>query len=249
MLTRLSSTILVLFLGGLIACSSTPGVNSNSPEGAFKLGEKYEKDERFEDAINQFSQVKNKFPYSKLATESELRIADIHFKREEFIESESAYQTFKELHPSHPRSGYVTYRMGLSYYNQLPGTIDRDLSTAEKAITAFDEVLRIYAGSEYAKEAAESRHKALKMLADKEYYVANYYFIRKFYESSLSRFEALLEHYPHLGLDAQALYGAAISAARTDDMARARGYLGRLNSDYQDSAEAEKARRELGSRI
>ena len=236
-------------MGLLVACSSTPEVNSNTPEGAFKLGEKYEKDERFEEAIAQFSQVKNKFPYSKLATESELKIADIHFKREEFIESQNSYQTFKELHPSHPRSAFVTFRLGLSYFNQLPGTIDRDLSVAERAITHFDEVSQFYASSEFVKPSLEYKQKALKMLADKEYYVAHFYFIRDFWESALGRFESVLTHYPNLGLDAPSLYGASMSAFKTQDLTKARAYYERLTSEFKASGEAEKARRDLGNRI
>ena len=79
--------------------------------GRVRVGERFEKDERYDEAITQFNQVKNKFPYSRLATEAELRVAEIHFKRDEFIEAQAGYQTFKELHPSHPKGDYVTFRL------------------------------------------------------------------------------------------------------------------------------------------
>lgn len=243
MLTLVSPAL--LFTG----CSSTPEINTNTPEGAFKLGEKYEKDERFEEAIVQFTQVKNKFPYSKLATEAELKIAEIHFKREEFVESQNAYQTFKEMHPSHPKIDFVTFRLALSFFKQLPGTIDRDLSVADRAILYFDEVLQSYSSSPYVKEAREYKQKALRMLADKEYYVANFYLIREKYESALGRFEGLLDKYPKLGLDAEALYGAAYTAYKTKDLGKAKTYFDRLVSEFKDSPQAEKARREFGDRI
>src|SRR3954471_14338242 len=134
-MTKLMGLLLisVFSLHFLAGCSSTPDIDTSTPEGAFKLAEKYEKDERFEEAITQYTQVKNKHPYSKLATEAELRIAEIHFKREEFVESQNAYQTFKEMHPTHPQIDFVTYRLGLSFFNQLPSTIDRDLSVADRA--------------------------------------------------------------------------------------------------------------------
>jgi outer membrane protein assembly factor BamD len=233
----------------LARCSSTPEIDTGSPEGAFKLGEKYEKDERYEEALAQFSQVKNKYPYSKLATEAELRIAEIHFKREEYVESQSSYQTFKEMHPSYPKIDYVTYRLAMSFFNQLPSTIDRDLSVAERAILYFDEVVQSFPKSEYVKDSIESKNKALTMLAQKEYYIANFYFIRDKWESALGRFEGLLEKYPRLGLDAKALYGAAFSAYKNQDFSKAKTYYERLVSEFKDSPEAEKARHELGSRI
>jgi len=241
--------ILIISILFLSACSSTGEIDTSTAEGAYKLGEKYEKDERYEESIAQFSAVKNKFPYSKLATEAELRIAEINFKREEFVEAQNAYQVFKEMHPSHPKIDYVTYRLGLSFYNQLPGTIDRDLAVAERAILYFDEVVQSYPQSSHVAEAREHKNKALKMLAEKEFYIGNFYFIRDFYDSALTRFEGLLEKYPSLGFDAKALYGAAVSAFKIKDLGKAKAHYQRLMSQYKDSAEAEKARREIGDRI
>ena len=230
-----------------VGCSSTPDIDTSTPEGAYKLAEKYEKDERFEEAIVQYTAVKNKHPYSKLATESELRIAEIHFKREEYVESQSSYQVFKEMHPTHPQIDYITYRLGLSFYNQLPSTIDRDLSVAERAILYFDEVIQSYPNSTHVAEAKDYKQKALKMLAEKEDYIANFYFIRDHFESALVRYEGLLDKYPGLGFDEHALYGAAVSAYKIKEMGKAKNYYRKLISDFKDSTEAEKARRELGS--
>ncbi|HMN69145.1 MAG TPA: outer membrane protein assembly factor BamD [Bdellovibrionales bacterium] len=231
------------------ACSSTSEFDTNTPEGIYKLGEKYEKDERFEESIVQFTAVKNKFPYSKLATEAELRIAEIHFKREEYVEAQNAYQTFKEMHPSHARIDYVTFRLGMSFFNQLPSTIDRDLSVADRAILYFDEVIQSFPKSAHVKEAQEHKRKALVMLAEKEYYIANFYFIRDHYDSALTRFEEVLSRYPGLGVDAKALYGAAVSAYNAKEPNKAKSYYDRLMNQFKNSEEAEKARREIGSRI
>lgn len=233
----------------LIGCSSTGGLDTNTPEGAYGLGERYEKDERFEEALAQYSIVKNKHPYSKLATESELRIAEIYYKREEYPEAQSAYQVFKEMHPTYARIDYVTYKLGMSFYNQLPSTIDRDLSVAERAILYFDEVQASYPNSEYRKDAREYKTKALKMLAEKEYYVAHFYFIRDYYDSALGRFEGMLLRYPDLGFDARALYGAAVSAFETKEIGKAKKYYDRLQNQFKGSNEAKKARDQIGDRI
>jgi len=247
-MSRAKRLIFLALIWTVVAgCSSTPDIDTSTPEGAFKLAEKYETDERFEEAIVQYTQVKNKHPYSKLATESELRIAEIHFKREEFVESQNSYQVFKEMHPTHPQIDYVTFRLGLSFFNQLPSTIDRDLSVAERAILYFDEVVQSYPNSSHVGEAKEYKLKALKMLAEKEDYIAHFYFIRDHFESALVRYEGLLDKYPNLGFDEKALYGAAVSAYKIKELNKAKNYYRKLVSDYKDSKEAEKARRELGS--
>lgn len=239
--------LMALVLGCFVwGCSSSDKLDSATAEGGYKLGEKYENDERYEEALAQFAIVKNKHPYSKYAVEAKLKIADIHFKREDWAEAQAAYQVFKELHPKHPRIDYVTYQLALSFFNQLPSTIDRDLTLADKAILYFDEVIASYPNSEYAPKAKEHKEKSLMMLAEKEEYIARFYFIRDMYDSALGRYEDLMNKYPGLGLDAKALKGAAISADKIKDIPKAKEYYQRLLKNFPDSDEAKQAKREMG---
>jgi outer membrane protein assembly factor BamD len=233
----------------LCACTSSETFDTNTPEGAFKLGEKFQKDSRFEEALVQFNKVKNKFPYSNLAVEAKLKIADIHFEREEYPEAQAAYQVFKELHPNNAKADYATYQLAMSFYKQLPATIDRDLSIASRAILYFDEVLSTYPNSQYAPKARQGKSDTLKMLAEKEYYVGHFYFIRDHYEAALGRFEDLLRKYPGLGFDKEALYHAAVCAYRVKDYPKAKDYYSRLIRQYGKSSEAEAARKGLDGKL
>jgi outer membrane protein assembly factor BamD len=223
-------------------CSSIENRDTSTPEGAFKAAEDFEKDERYEEAIAKYTDVKNKFPYSRFAADAELKIADLQFKREAYPEAQGAYQLFKEFHPKHPQSDYVTYRLALSYYNQLPSTIDRDLALADKAILYFDETANSYPNSPYAKEAKEKRESCLKMLAGKEMYIAKFYDKRKMYESALHRYETILKSYPNLGLDSEALYGAAKCSFETGEKDRGLLHVKNLYSQYPSSSEAKRAK-------
>ena len=228
-----------------VGCTTAEKYDTATPEGAYKQAEEFEKDDRFEEAIQKFNDVKNKHPYSRFATESELRIADLHFKRDAFIESAASYQLFREFHPKHPRIDYVTYRLGLSYFNQLPETIDRDLGVADKAILYFDEVSNNFPTSEFVAEARAKRNEALHMQAEKEMYVANFYVKRKIYDSALKRYEFLIRTYPNQGFDAPALYGAALSAFRSGEKERGEQHLKNLYSLYPSSDEAKRAKNEF----
>jgi outer membrane protein assembly factor BamD len=236
-------------LGGAVVlssgCSSIDKYDTSKPEGLFAQGELYEKDERYEEAVAKYTEVKNKFPYSKLATEAELKIADVNFKREAYVEAQSAYQLFKEFHPKHPQADYVTYRLALSYFKQLPDSIDRDLSVADKAILYFDEVISSYSTSQYAEDAKVKKSAALKMLALKEMYIANFYAKHKQFDSALKRYETVLKTYPNLGLDAEALYGAARSAIESGEKERGEQHLKNLYSLYPNTDEARRAKHEF----
>lgn len=241
--------LISVFLSGLAACSSMKGPDTSTAEGAFQLGEKFEKDERFEEAITQFNSVKNKHPYSKLAAEAELHIANIHYDREDFIEAQNSYQAFKELHPTHPKIDFVTFRLAMSFFNQLPSTIDRDLALATRAIQYFDETINSHPNSEFVAQAKDYKAKAIKMLAEKENYIAYYYFKRDIFGSALTRYEDLLKNYPNQGLDAEALYGAAVSAFETKDLSKAKEYFDRLVNEYPNSSEVSRARSKFGNKL
>lgn len=240
---RLFSAILLVSVG-LTACSSAEK-NAETPEGLYAIAEEFQNNERYELAIQRYGEVKNKFPYSAYATKAELAIADVHFLAESWPEAQVAYQSFKELHPKHPKIDYVTYRVGLSFFNQLPETVDRDLTLAKDAIASFDEVTTKYPSSEYAKDATEKHEECLKRLAGKEDYIGDFYFKRGLYDSALPRYEALLKNYSGLGFDARALARAAIAAEKTEQKEKARSYLAQLKSKFPDSNELSSAEKEI----
>lgn len=233
-----------IHFAGLTGCSTSER-NSDTPEGAFAIAQEFDKDERYEEAIRRYGEVKTKFPYSKYATLAELATADAYFKQESFPEAQVSYQGFKELHPKHAQSDYVTYRLGLSFYEQLPESEDRDLTLAHSAILYFDEVLSQYPNSEYAKLAGEKRQESLRKLARKEIYIANFYFKREAYISALARYEGLLRTYPNVGYDAEALLRAAQSANRIGELDRAKVLAARLQSQFPETSEAKQVSEEL----
>lgn len=229
----------------LTACSTADTTDTSTPEGAMKVADEYAKDDRFEEAIAKYSDVKNKFPYSRLAAEAELKIADINFSRESYIEAQNDYQLFREFHPKHPKSDYVTFRLAMSYFNQLPTTVDRDLSLADKAISFFDDEIKNYPASKYTEDSKKHRDEALHMLASKEIYIARFYDKHKQFDSSEKRYEGLLKNYPNIGFDPLALFGAANAAYQQGDKDRASQHLKNLYSLFPNSNESKRAKNEF----
>ena len=207
-ISRVVAGRILLFLASilLLAHCSHSEVNKEDPDALFKDAEEAFKDERYLIALEKYRDIKNRFPYSTRAADSELRIADSYFAQENFLEAESAYEIFKELHPTHPRSDYVQYRIGMSYYSEIPGNTARDLSAAYKAIEAFTVLFEKYPSSEYVAKAKENILEARKKLAEHENYVADFYYQRKHYLSASYRYAALIKDYPSMGYDEEALY-------------------------------------------
>src|SRR4051812_639301 len=111
----MQSVLLGIVVLGLAQCAheQTKGEDADS---LYSEAEEAFKDERYQQAVEKYRDIKNRYPYSARAVDSELRIADAYFEQESYLEAESAYEIFRELHPSHAKSDYVQYRIAMSYY-------------------------------------------------------------------------------------------------------------------------------------
>jgi outer membrane protein assembly factor BamD len=214
---------------GISGCSTTE-VNESTPEGLLARAWEYEKDDRFEESIRRFQEVRSKFPYSAQALEAELAVADVYFKQESYAESQTAYQSFKELHPKHPKIAYVYYRYALSLYLQLPETIDRDLSLIPDTILAFNDIIQKFPQSEFLNESKEKKSELIKKMAEKEIYVGDFYFKKKTFDSALPRYEYVLKEYRGIGFDEKALVRAAFCAFKIGDPNKTRKYISELKA-------------------
>ncbi len=237
----MKSLFLSLFVAFfLIGCSTTDHLDVQSAEKAFKEAKSYEDDERYEEALRRYDEIKNKFPYSQYAKESDLRIADVYFKKEDFQAAVAAYSNYKFLYPNNEQIPYASYQLALSYYNQLPSTIDRDLSKAYQAIKEFDVVITKYGSSKYAALAQDKKKMAQNMLAEKETYIADFYYKRDAFLSALHRYEGVMNMPAPQDLSSKAHLRAAICAFEIGEFTRGREYLNSLSQKFASSKEAKQ---------
>lgn len=235
----LFTSFLFLFVG----CASEEK-NLTTAEGSYKYAKEFDDAERYDQALLKYADVKNKFPYSNLATDAELAIAEVHYKRESFPEAQVSYQNFRDMHPKHPKIDYVVYKIAMSYYSQLPETFDRDLSLGNDAIYHFDEVIKNYPSSEHVKECKDKRDETYQQLTEKELYVADFYFKDKKFMAALRRYESALQKYSGLGFDPRAHLGAARSAKALEDSKKQKFHSNILATKFPNSDEAQKAKSE-----
>lgn len=231
---------LILCATTFFGCS-TSEKKAQTPEAMFKRALEFEEDDRYEEAIRRYQEIRSKFPYSSQAVDAELAIADVYYKQESYPESQAAYLTFKDLHPKHSKIAYVFHRYAMSVYMQLPETIDRDLSISPEAVLAFNDVIKKFPGSEFVKEAEEKRNELVKKMAEKEIYIADFYFKKKLYTSSLGRFETAAKEYLGLGFDEKILARATLSAVRSGNMVKARTFAQKLESLGKLTSEGQQA--------
>ena len=158
----------------------------------------------FSDAIKDFEQLKDWYPFSKYATVAELKIADAHYHLDHYAEAVTAYEEFEQLHPRNEAIPYVIYQIGRSYYDQID-TIDRDQTSARKALETFRRLIRQFPEDPYAIKAHTHITICLQSLAGHEIYVGKFYLRSKHYRAALERFKSVISEYPDVGMHYQAL--------------------------------------------
>jgi outer membrane protein assembly factor BamD len=158
----------------------------------------------YKSAIESFEQLKDWYPFSKFAILAELKIADAHFQLEHYPDAVFSYEEFEKLHPRNEAVPYVIYQIGMSYYLQVD-TVDRDQTTAHKAVDAFKRLIRQYPKDPYSHLARGYVDNCIKSLAGHEFYVGIYYYRIKKYRAALERFKKLIVNYSDTGVHTKAL--------------------------------------------
>jgi outer membrane protein assembly factor BamD len=198
-LVLLTSVILI----GLSGCAGTK-VDDNDPSSLMDDAESEIKSEHYLVAVEKLRMIKNKFPYSKHSAMAQLRMADVYYLQESYGEAAVSYETFRDLYPKHEKTSYATFRIGKSYFNDIPTNVSRDLSSAHKALESFEEYLRRFSTGPEATEARQAIVDIRKSLAERELYVADYYLREEQWASAKGRLEKMIALYPDSPLSVDA---------------------------------------------
>ena len=170
----------------------------------------------YQEAIDAFQQITDRYPYSREALTAELKLADAYFARRLFEEAFGAYGDFEKLHPNHPEIPYVIYRMGLCHYERMT-SIDRDQEYTLKAKEHFERLISRFPDSPYAQSAKLKVRDCYESLAGHELYVGNFYYKTGRYGAAAGRYEYLIQNYPDLGQYHEALTNLSKSREKLAD--------------------------------
>lgn len=209
--------IVVVFLAQLTSCSTPRPGGKTEAEVLYKEAQSLMEAGRFILATEKLNRIRSKYPYSYYATFAELMAADVLFKQENYAEAAAAYIVFKDFHPKHKKADYVLWKIGESFFNQMPDTYDRDLSPGFEAIKYYKELKRIHASSDYAKQADEKIAKCEEMIRLKEKYIADFYFKTDVFDAARFRYENIIEEFQEPQIRSHAIIRTIKSSTELGD--------------------------------
>jgi outer membrane protein assembly factor BamD len=246
-----------VWLAAVLGCASGPEARPRvsyrvSAKENFIKGRKAMADEDYLEAIEYFKFVKNKFPYSAYATQSDLLLADCQYERDRFLEAADAYLNFIKLHPKNEKVPYAMFRIGASFYERIPSdffifppAFEMDQKETKRAVRELERYLARFPDDENAPAARDMLAECKRRLAQRVHFVMEFNRERDKHRGALWRAEQLLADYAGSGFDEQALW---IKASSLDALGRAdeaRAAAAELIQRYPQGEYSEDARRLL----
>jgi len=187
-----------------------------------------------------FQAIIDNYPYSEYETEAQIKIADSYFAESNYDEALSYYRGFGDLHPQHPKVPYTVLRSALCYYNQIE-SIDRDQTATREALKYLELLSTQYPYDEATEEGEVILHHLRTRLADNMMEVGDFYLERTQYQSAATRYRRVLDDYPGLGNDGEALFKLGLCYEKMKRIDEALRLYHVVLENFSNSRDAERA--------
>ena len=166
-------------------------------EVLYEQGTQAMQQKKYKNAITAFKAIRDHYPFSQYAEEAILNLADSYFLSHKFIEAADSYKEFEMLYPRHKVIPYVMYQIAFCYQSTFI-SVDREIDSLLEAKGYYQKLVDIYPNSNYATKAKEQLLGITRKLAERDIYLANFYWRTERYGSAYVRYKEITEKYPQI---------------------------------------------------
>ncbi len=202
------ATVMLCFTLAVTACSSS-NYNSDevpdiSPENLYNVAKSGMATGDFALARRYLEAIDSRYPFGSLTSQVQLDLIYVYYKERESDLALAQINRFIRLSPTHPNIDYVYYMKGLTEIQKRSDMIqdylgldrsEKDPSLYQAAFNTFRDLIRSYPNSIYAADARQRMIYIKEELAKRELAIAEYYFEREAYVSSIRHCQNLLYTY------------------------------------------------------
>jgi outer membrane protein assembly factor BamD len=164
------------------------------PDELYQIGETELSKRRYEEARQQFKTIVERHPNSSYTPRARFLIGEAYYREAEFAKAIKEFEIFLSFYPRHQIADLVQYRLAMGYYDQIK-PIEQDQALAGKALEQFKKLVKDYPESRYATDALAKIDICRGRLAQKEVWIANYYFSQGNPSAARQRLELVLKEY------------------------------------------------------
>jgi len=204
------------------------------------------KAKKYDKAIDDFSYIRDNFPFDPISFVASVKLGDVYFAKKEYLLASGVYEDFFNNHPEDENIPYVLSKLG-ECYEKLSLSFDRDQGYTLKAIEKYVYLKNRFSTSSYAKDIDLKLKILSQKLADRELYVGEFYYKTDQYNASILRLEYFLKKFSYAkGVD-KALFYLSMSYRAIGNFQKSDFYSDILKKEYPKSLFAKSTVRERRS--
>jgi outer membrane protein assembly factor BamD len=189
----------------------------------------------------------NTYPDSEYLAKAKLAIADSYYKQggtANTTQAIAAYKDFIVFFPFLPEAPYAQLQVAMASYNEMPKA-DRDNTHALDAEAEFQTFLTKYPKDPLVPQAEQHLRDVQELLADGQYRIAYYYYLKGDRRAAAGRLIPLVRRYPLYSKSDTALWMLGDLFEKSERKDIASGYYSQIVKNYPLSAKANDARAKL----
>jgi len=176
----------------------------------------------------------NTYPDSEYLADAKLAIADSFYKEggtANLTQAIQAYKDFGIFFPMLPKAAYAQLQVAMTHYKQMEKP-DRDRTHARAAEDEFQTFLSKYANDPLAPKAEQHLREVQELLAEGDFRIGYYYFVKEDKKAAESRLRAIVNRYPLYSKSDQALWMLGNIWQSTEKKELAAPYYARIVRNY-----------------
>jgi len=189
----------------------------------------------------------NTYPDSEYLAKAKLAIADSYYKEggsTNIAQAINGYKDFIVFFPFLPEAAYAQMQVAMCNYNEM-AKADRDNTHALQAEDEFQAFLKKYPKDPLAPQAEQHLREVQEVLADGQFRIANYYYIKGDRRAAAGRLIPLVKRYPLFSKSDTSLWMLGDIFEKSERKDIAGGYYAQIVKNYPLSPKAPDAKAKL----
>jgi outer membrane protein assembly factor BamD len=150
----------------------------------------------------------NTYPDSEYIARAKLSLGDAWYNeggKAAWQQAESEYKDFQTFFPNLPEASEAQLKIASMHYREMEKP-DRDYAEAQRAADEYKQLIQQYPDSPLVPQAKQKLREVQEILAERQYRIANFYFLRENLAASQARLQSLTESYPLYSQSDEALF-------------------------------------------
>ncbi len=233
-----SFVLLGLLLTLTVACTNKKSVNplanvgSKQPDKVlFDRAMDAMKHNRFDVSRMTLQTLINTYPDSEFIARAKLAVADSWYAEggtTAMQQAEIEYKDFRTFFPNMPEAAEAQLKVANIHYQEMEKA-DRDFTHAMRAEEEYRSLIQEYPDSKLVPEAKQRLREVQEVLAQREFNIGRFYYLRLAYPAAIARLKTLVDRYPlYSGAD-EALYLLGQSYEGEIDVIRKNGRMNEVS--------------------